>query len=582
MCGFTVIINKNNKNLSNILKDKILKCQNHRGPDYSRIIKKDNITFFHNRLSILDLSKKANQPMICAKTGNIIVFNGEIFNFIEIKKKYFKDHKFTTNSDTEVLLELFRRYGKKMTKFLNGIFSLVIFDNSKKNLYLVRDRFGVKPLCYFENEDFFICATEAKPINIINNKKNLNLHKIKEYLDFGLIHQDEYTLIKGIKKVNPATYYVYDLEKLKFIFSEKYWLLKKEKKLIQKNAQDFKDAYKEEFKKALKRNLVSDVPIALLLSSGADSSYIYRMLEEMDFQNLKSFSYGWRDLKYDESLLTQKKLNLKKDSHEIVFIDEKDIFDDLKSSIKSNEGPIGGMGTLALYKLMKHVKQRKFKVTISGEGSDELNLGYFNQQIAYYISEKKNNPENYDQFCKFNKISNKVKILKNTFLLDAIYAPDGSILGKKKFDKKILTLDKITKNYINFSKLPKLLHWQDRCGGAFGIETRVPFLDHDLATFTYSNPDRYKIIGNNSKIHLKNLESVNERKKYVVTPQREIIKKKYKIILDIIENGHLVKNDLINYKFFKDEYLSYVKRKDLGNSFFVWKILNLELFIGNY
>ena len=582
MCGFTVIINKNNKNLTNILKNKILNSQIHRGPDYSKIIERDNITFFHNRLSILDLSQKANQPMICKKTGNIIVFNGEIFNFIEIKKKYFKNYKFTTNSDTEVLLELFRRYGKEMNKFLNGIFSFVIFDNSNKKLYLVRDRFGVKPLCYFENEDFFICATEAKPINIINNKNNLNFRKIKEYLDFGLIHQDEHTLIKGIKKIKPATYLIYDLKKLKFIFSEKYWLLKKEKKLIQENAEDFKEAYKKEFKKALKRNLISDVPIALLLSSGADSNYIYSMLEEMNYQNLKSFSYGWKDLKYDESLITQKKLNLKKDSHEIVFIDEKDFFDDLKSSIKFNEGPIGGMGTLALYKLMKHIKKRKFKVTISGEGSDELNLGYFNQQLAYHISEKEKYPKYYHQFCKFNKISNNVKILKNTFLLDAIYAPDGSILGKKKVGKKTLTLDKITKNYINSSKLPKLLHWQDRCGGAFGIETRVPFLDHDLATFTYSNPDKYKIIGNSSKIHLKNLESANEKKKYVVTPQREILKKQHKIILDIIENGHLVKHDLINYKFFKDEYISYVKKKDLGNSFFVWKILNLELFIGNY
>ena len=111
-----------------------------------------------------------------------------------------------------------------------------MITQKKKKLYLVRDRFGVKPLCYFENEDFFICATEAKPINIINNKNNLNFHKIKEYLDFGLIHQDEYTLIKGIKKVKPATYLVYDLKKLKFIFSEKKILaFKKGKKINTKN-----------------------------------------------------------------------------------------------------------------------------------------------------------------------------------------------------------------------------------------------------------------------------------------------------------------------------------------------------------
>ena len=116
-------------------------------------------------------------------------------------------------------------------------------------------------------------------------------------------------------------------------------------------------------------------------------------------------------------------------------------------------------------------------------------------------------------------------------------------------------------------KLPKLLHWQDRCGGAFGIETRVPFLDHELATFTYSNPDQFKIEGNISKIHLKNFKFGKESKKYVVTPQREILKKQYKIILDIIDNGFLVKNNLIKYNDFKKEYHSYVKQKNLGNSF---------------
>ena len=254
----------------------------------------------------------------------------------------------------------------------------------------------------------------------------------------------------------------------------------------------------------------------------------------------------------------------------------------MKSAIKFNEGPLGGLGTLALFKLMKYINKKKFKVTISGEGSDELNLGYFNQQLAYHVAKKKFNQKNFNNFCKFNKIPNNTDFLKKTFLLNAAYAPDGTILSKVKLHKEILSLDKITKKYINAIKLPKLLHWQDRCGGAFGIETRVPFLDHELATFTYSNPDKFKIEGNISKIHLKNFEFAKESKKYVVTPQREILKKQYKVILDIINNGFLVKNNLINYNDFKKEYYSYVKQKNLGNSFFVWKVLNLELFMGKY
>ena len=581
MCGFTILVNKNKRNISDNLKKKILIAQNHRGPDFSKIVKKENIIFFHNRLSILDLSKKANQPMICKKTGNIIVFNGEIFNFNEIKKLYFKNHKFNTNSDTEVLLELFKRFGKGMMKFINGIFSFVIFDNLRKELFLVRDRFGVKPLCFYEDNNFFICSTEVKPINILN-KKDFNQNKIKEYLNYGLIHQDNETFFKGINKLNPASFCLYSLKKFKLINYEKYWNLKKDKNLVQKNSKEFKDAYKYYFQLALKRNLVSDVPIALLLSSGADSSYIHRNLTEMNFKNIKSFSFGWKDPKYDESFETKKLLGLKKNSHETLFVNEKNIFDDLKSAIEFNEGPLGGLGTLALFKLMKCINKKKYKVTISGEGSDELNLGYFNQQLAYHVSKKKINQKDFNNFCKFNKIPNNIDFLKKTFLLNAAYAPDGTILSKDKSYKQILSLDKITKKYINSIKLPKLLHWQDRCGGAFGIETRVPFLDHELATFTYSNPDKFKIEGNFSKIHLKNFELRKESKKYVVTPQREILKKQYKIILDIINNGYLVKNDLIKYNEFKKEYYSYVKQKNLGNSFFVWKVLNLELFMGNY
>ena len=580
MCGFVVIVNKRNNKINNLIKRKILYSQNHRGPDYSNFLEKDNLIFFHNRLSILDLSKKANQPMVCKKTGNIIVYNGEIYNFKEIKKTHFPNYRFKTNSDTEVLLELYKKYGKKMNVFLNGIFSFVIFDYYKKKLFLVRDRFGVKPLNYFEDDDFLICSTEVSPINIIK-KRDINLNKIREYLDYGLIHHDNYTFFKGIKKVHPASYYFYDLIKKKFSTYEKYWSLKKKKVLQQKNQKEFRENYYVIFQSALKRNMVSDVPIALLLSSGADSTYIYRNLEEMNYKNLKGFSYGWKNSIYDESLKTRNFLNLNDKNHETVFISEKCFFDDLNSAVKFNEGPIGGMGTFAMYLLMKQIKKRKFKVTISGEGSDELNLGYFNQQLAHYYYEKKINSKNLQNFCKSNNIPSDKKFLKTNFLLDAIYAPDGTILGKKRTKKKITSSDQITKKYIDSFKLPKLLHWQDRCSGAFGIETRVPFLDHELVTFAYSNPNSFKIRGNISKVHLKDPGVRNEAKKYVATPQREILKKQYKTVLDIINNGHLVNNRLINFNKFKKEYHSYVLEKNLGNSFFVWKILNLELFLRN-
>ena len=582
MCGFTVIIKKSkSKKIDESLKKKILLSQKHRGPDNSEILEKKNMIFFHNRLSIIDLSQKASQPMTCKKTGNIIVFNGEIYNFKEIKRNYLGNEKFETNSDTEVILKLYNRFKENIHKYLNGIFSFVIYDYKRNKLFLIRDRFGVKPLIYYEDKELFICSTEIRSINLVRDKVDLDFSIIREYLNYGLIHHSDKTFYSKIKTFKPSTFKIYDLDKKKIIHNEKYWELKKNKSFIQKNYEDFKAIHDIYFQNSLKRNLTSDVPVALLLSSGADSTYLYKNLNKLGYENMNSFSYGWENKKYDESLPTKKELNLNSKSHKILKIDFKDFFSDLSKAIEHNEGPIGGFGTLGVFKLMKLVKKNGYKVTLSGEGSDELNLGYFNQNLSFLIDNLKNNKEEFNRFCKINKIKNNIKFLKKTFLSDGIYAPDGTQLGESVNNEATLNTDQLTKNYLFKIKLPKLLHWQDRCSAAFGIETRVPFLDHDLATFIYSNPNKFKIRNLVSKSHIRDNKNMNVPKKFVPTPQREILKKMSTNILEILCDGYLVKQNLINFEKFKKNYLKYKRSNELGNSFFIWKLLNLELFIGN-
>ena len=244
MCGFTFIIKKiKNKKIDESLKKKILQSQTHRGPDNSKLLEKKNIIFFHNRLSIIDLSQKASQPMTCKKTGNIIVFNGEIYNFKELKQNYLRNEKFETSSDTEVILKLYNRFKENIHKYLNGIFSFVIYDNKRNKLFLIRDRFGVKPLLYFEDKELFVCSTETRSINLVRGKVDLNFSIIREYLNYGLIHHNEKTFYSKIKILKPSTFKVYDLNKKEFIHNEKYWKLEKNKSLIQKNYEDFKDVH---------------------------------------------------------------------------------------------------------------------------------------------------------------------------------------------------------------------------------------------------------------------------------------------------------------------------------------------------
>ena len=583
MCGFTVIIKKNkSKKIDESLKRKILLSQKHRGPYNSRILEKKNMIFFHNRLSIIDLSQKASQPMTCKKTGNIIVFNGEIYNFKELKRNYLNNEMFETDSDTEVILKLYNLFKENIHKYLNGIFSFVIYDCEKNKLFLIRDRFGVKPLVYYEDKEFFVCSTEIRSINLLRGKVDLNFSNIREYLKFGLIHHNDRTFYTKIRTFKPSTFKIYDLNKEKIIHNEKYWELKKNRSFIQKNYEDFKAAYNTYFENSLKRNLTSDVPVALLLSSGADSTYLYKNLNKLGYDNMNSFSFGWENKKYDESLLTKKILNLNSKSHKILKIDFKNFFSDLSKAIKYNEGPIGGFGTLGIFKLMNLIRDYGYKVTLSGEGSDELNLGYFNLNLSFLIDNLKSNKKEFNKFCKVNKIKNDIKYLKKKFLSDNVYAPDGTELGERSKTKVSFNTDQLTRYYLFKIKLPKLLHWQDKCSAAFGIETRVPFLDHDLATFVYSNPNKFKIRNLVSKSHIRDNKNMNIPKKFVPTPQRETLKKMSASILEILDNGHLVKENLINFEKFKKDYGKYKKSNELGNSFFIWKLLNLELFMSNF
>ena len=189
MCGFLVYASKSNNILSEVIKKKILNSQKHRGPDKSSYIKIDNIYFFHNRLKIIDLSDKANQPFISNKTGNIIVFNGEIYNFKELRKKLL-NRKFKSHSDTEVLLYLYEKYGDNFVKFINGMFSIVIYDKKKKKLFSVRDRFGIKPLYMYQDKEKVIYSTEIKPILLLNNKIVPDLEEIKKYIATGLLYEN--------------------------------------------------------------------------------------------------------------------------------------------------------------------------------------------------------------------------------------------------------------------------------------------------------------------------------------------------------------------------------------------------------
>ena len=571
MCGYVFFSDSQNEITKKNL-DSILDLQKHRGPDYSNYQRHKKYFFLHNRLKIIDLSSNGNQPFEDDK-GNIIIFNGEIYNFLELKKKYSLKN-FKSKSDTEVILKLYDLKGPKFLELLNGIFSFVIFNKRKNKVLVARDRFGVKPLFFYKKKNFLIYSTEIKPILRIIKKFEINFDELTKYIGEGKYFDTSKTFFKNIEMFPPASFEEFSLNNINKTRIKKYWKLRKNKKLRCKNENDFFKNFIKYTSNAIKLNLVSDAKYSLLLSSGMDSNFIKSIIEDALSKKITSFTYGWKDKYYDE-ILRLKKLRSSNYSNIKKFIkDPQKIFYQLKKLVYLYEGPLGGFGTAAQYYLMKKIKKNKIKVAISGEGTDEFLLGYKNLQKIFFEKDK-------------------------SYLTDKIFTPDGKEMGDKKLilknfkfnDKNIKykNINEVVMNYTFRIKLPKLLYFYDKSSALNGIEGRVPMLDHKYVEFIFSNSDKFKIDLNGSKKPIRKWFELKNRKIYkkkleVSTPQREFFKQKkiYNYIIKLLQNGELIKNKILNFKEFKFQYLSYIKEEKVSNSFFIWKVINAEFFLLNY
>ena len=605
MCGFVVIIKKSeNFSLKEIDKKNILFCQKHRGPDACKLHEKNNLLFFHNRLKIIDLSNKASQPFGSKKTGNIIVFNGEIYNYKELRNKI-KYRKFYSKSDTEVLLYLYEEFGENFVKLLDGIFSFVIYDKKKNKIVFARDRFGVKPLYLYQDSMKAVFSTEARPILKINKKFQPNYEEIKKYISVGTLYDNKNTFFKNIYLHSISTISEFKLNKFKITKTKKYWKLKKNKGEICKNFQEFYEKFKIKFRNSLNLNLVSDVKVGLLHSSGVDSNFIKSFVEKDLKRKIESYTFGWKNKKYNEiSMLKKIGHNIKKNNSTILRGEE--ILKNLKEMVYMCEGPIGGFGTAGVYKLMKTIKKNGIKVVLSGEGGDEFFLGYLNLKIIFLRNlYKKDKNLFFSELKKFNQMNNKkfdnaksfLSYSKN-FINNKLFTPDGKAVEDynllKSVKKKIKpknhsSTNSVIKNYVENVKLPKLLTFLDKCSGAHGVECRVPMLDHNFVNFIYSNEDSFKLKNGITKYPIIKWLKDNNAKHYVSklnvsTDQREFFKKKivYKKIIDLLKEGELVKANILDFTAFNKKYLSYLKQSELGNSFFIWKVINAEYFLQAY
>ena len=601
MCGFVGFIDKE-KNKKKIIKD-MADIIIHRGPDSDGYYIDDNCALGFRRLSIIDLDG-GTQPIYNEDKSKVIIFNGEIYNYKEIKKDLIKKgHKFSTESDTEVILHGYEEYNEDILNKLRGMFAFVIYDTANKSLFGARDFYGIKPFYYYKNSDEFIFGSEIKSfLGHPNFKKELNRDMLKQYLTFQYSVLED-TFFKNVYKLMPGHYFVYKDGNLDI---KKYYEIKFEED-DSKNLQEWEDIIRKELNESIKYHKISDVEVGSFLSSGVDSSII-ATLSDVD----KTFTVGYENKKYSEIDYAKdlsKKINVKNVSKKI---SKEEYFNKFPLIQYYMDEPLADPSAVALY-FVANIASKHVKVALSGEGADEIFGGYNIYHEPYSVSWYNKIPypirkvigllayplRNHTGFNFLIRRSKKLedRYVGNAFIFDP--RESNKILNyndKNNFKKltrpyydKIKDYDDVSKmQYIdfNFWLIGDILLKADKMSMANSLEVRVPFLDRCLISNVINIPSKYKIVGNETKYAFRQVckdaledKWANKKKLGFPVPIREWIKEKdvYDMIYDAFDNS---------YGFFKTKeilkLLSDHKKGKRDNSRKIWTIYTFLVWYQEY
>lgn len=523
MCGFCGYLNKKEKDSIKKMNDAII----HRGPDDESYYKDDFIAMGFRRLSIIDL-KGGRQPMTNEDDSMIITFNGEIYNFKEIKEDLIKKgHKFKTNSDTEVILHGYEEYKEKILDKLRGMFAFAIWDKNNQKLFCARDHFGQKPFYYGIFNNTFMYASEIKSLlHHPDFKKEVNKEALKPYLTFQTSVLDE-TFFKGVYKLRPSHYLTYDFKTNKIETKEYYNINFKPK---QQDFDKLVEKIDDTITKSIDYHIISDVPVGAYLSGGIDSSYVVSYLKPD-----KTFSVGFDYKNFNEVPMAKDLSDMLNIQNKNELINSDDFFESIDKVQYYADEPTANLSAVPLYFLSK-LASKDVKVVLSGEGADELFGGYTSydediklkkyRKLPFFIRKAlKNIVSPLPSFHGKNfltKGGSKIEdyYVGNAFIFDNKEA--NKILTEKY--KSTLTYQEITKPY--FDKVAKeddltkmqyldMYFWlpndillkADKMSMANSLELRVPILDKEVFALAKTIPTNYKLSHDTTKYILRKAAS---------------------------------------------------------------------------
>lgn len=539
MCGFAGIINQS-KSIDAAILASMAQAIAHRGPDDDGSFIEEGVGFYHKRLSIIDLAT-GHQPMI--SNQHVIVFNGEIYNYIELRNDLKrKGHIFQTTSDTEVILKMYEEYGLEAIGKLNGMFSFLIFDRIRNQVVAARDHFGIKPLYFYHQKDVFLFGSEIKALlKHPNVAAEVNCEGLNDYLTFQFTLGD-CTLFSNIEKLSPGHYMVIDIHTLKST-KVKYWTPNFSIDRFH-TEEYFILELKHLIEDTINIQLRSDVPVGTYLSGGLDSSIVTMIASRLLSGQINTFSGAFREgTEFDETEFVHEVVKASNAKGYEIYPTAEDFITNLPKLIYHLDEPVAGPGLFPQYMVSKLASEH-VKVVLGGQGGDEIFGGYARYVIAYLeqaikgaISETTEEGEHIVSlksilpnlpYIKRYLPMLKTFLSKETFepmdrryfyLIDRMEASSEyftsdfycSYARESIFNRfKGLFNDPNTHSYFNkmthfdmFSSLPALLQVEDRMSMAVSVESRVPFLDHRIVDLVASMPPAMKFKGAEMKYILK-------------------------------------------------------------------------------
>jgi asparagine synthase (glutamine-hydrolysing) len=537
----------------------------HRGPDGSGTYAdpQRRCGLGHNRLSIIDLSTAGSQPMADASGRRWLVFNGEVYNYIELRDEL-AGYPFRSGTDSEVILAAFDRWGHACVEHFIGMFAFAIWDEATGELFCARDRLGIKPFHYTWLDGTFAFASEIKALIAAGLEPRADRSVWATYLQHGLYDHSENTFFAGVKVLPPGHTLTWkDGE----VAIRKYWDAASNPLVVEMSDEEAADALEALLRDAIALRLRSDVPLGVNLSGGLDSSVLFAFVDASDEvgDQLNCFTMGFDDPQYDETQFAAEVPRRKQWIPHVERLDAATAWSLIDPLMRAEEAPFGGIGTLAYYNLHRRVRDEGVTVVLEGQGIDEMFGGY-----AYYQApDRADTYQDGSSFLRGETLSPAMR--EQEADLAPFPAPFASDLSNRLYRD------------IRYTKLPRVLRMNDRLSMAFGRELRPPFLDHRVVELAFRLDDRKKIRDGQGKAIVRQMlqrmtrHDLSERpKRAVVTPQREWIRGPLREpIRDLINSAGFREAGFFDAAAVERAFDDYCSGKG-DNAFFIWQWINMD------